>query len=429
MAKNINKDLTDGYIAQNLDSILEHYKKQAPFFSDNSKVFEALDDNYLSIVEETAYRFTSKTAQEDHKNMAIGINYIKKVTDHRTQLYTFTVTRKANSNQDLVDAYVKLLNLDSVFTKANYYANATFSVITELYINREGLPCARAVPNKSFTVYSDDIIEPNRPTAFIKVIRTDIKETKDGKKAVDLLQIWTDSEVMLTYADKTVQYYKVNWYNIAPFTYITYQPHRLIPASARDDLHFVNQVNNIFTGGVVNNHWLSNPIRVLKNVDDTQLKISLNPNDFLILNGRDGSQFSPEIDELSSTIDLDKSFTFASNLLREWLYTKNIKNKDAVQGNAESGISIALKDSDMLEDRKLQIEQFRPGEEQFWLVFAKFINAMIDEGVAVAKMPTGRFDDNFAVEVEFELPDTNSEVLNNQGEEPVADAPADNTQE
>lgn len=404
--------LTGGYILSNLDNILKGNTDYKGLFYHNSKVFDVLDDDFLCLMEEQASKFSTAMARKNNKDMALAVNYLKKIVDHKSQLYTFDVGREANANQDLMEQYIKILNIDSVLNKGNSYYNATFSTLLEFYQDRTNQLKLRALPNKNFYVYSDDIVEPNNPTAYIKIIRTEERLVKGVKKEVELLHIWTDTEVMVVYSNKEVVSYTANPYGIAPFVYVTAQPHRLMPAVARDLLHNLVQINNIFTAGNVNNFWLANPLRWIKNVNKDELKIDINPNSFILLNAPDGSTTTPDIGEVSTSLDLNAAFEYAKNLLNEILYVNDIQAKDAVQGTPQSGVSIQLKDSDMVESRKLQIEQWRPAEEAVWSKLGIIHNAIIDKKLGGAKTPVGKFNDNFEVIVDFELPDTNNQVQN-----------------
>lgn len=412
MSQDIKNGLTSGYILSNLDKIIKGNTDYKTLFYHNCRVFDVLDDDFLSLMEEQAYKFSTKTARENNKDMALAVNYLKKIVEHKSQLYTFDVGRTPNqaSAQTLMDQYKKIFNLDSILHKGNYYYNATFSTLLEFYQDRYNQLKLRAVPNKNFYVFSDDIVEPNNPTAYIKIIRTEERLVGSVKKEVELLQIWTDEEVMVCYTNKEIISYMANPYKTAPFVYVTAQPHRLMPAVARDLLHNLIQVNNIFTAGNVNNYWMANPLRWIKNANQESLKLNIAPNSYILLNPPDGSNLTPEIGEVASTLDLDKSFTYAKNLLTEILYTHDIQSKDAVTGTPQSGVSIQLKDSDLVENRKSQIEQWRPAEEALWSKLAVIHNAIIDQKLGSDKTPTGKFPEGFAVAVDFEIPDTNNQV-------------------
>lgn len=405
--------LTDGYIKTNLESILNEYKDLASFFTHNAKIHRVYNGDLLGIMEEEALKFNSAQPRKDNKDMAIAMNYLPKIVDHKSQLYTFEVER-TSSNQELVNEYIKLLQIDTHMGNANKFYNASKSVLLELYQNKKNNLQLRPLPNNRFFVWTDDVVEPNKPSAYIKIIDTiKVPGVRGGKpKEVDLLHIYTDGEFMSVTADgKLIQSYKKNKWGVAPFVYVNQEAYSLMPTVSRDTLQNIIQINNIMTNANVCSFYQSHPIRVITGMEPPPngASLSINPNDYLFLNAREGSTVNPTIDELASTLDVSKSIALAKEILEQTLYINDISAKDAVKSDA-SGISLQLQDTDIVENRKDQIEQFRPAEEELWEKIGIIHGKMVELKIAGAKTPVGRFNAGFTVEVDFPLPDTNGEI-------------------
>jgi hypothetical protein len=404
------KQLNSGYIFNSLEEILEEYKALKNFFKHNERLHRVNNGDLLSIMEEEAMKFSTAQARKDNKDMAVAINYLQKIVEHKSQLYTFDIQRTAKTSQDLVDKYVKLLDINTHMGNANNFYNASKSVMVELYQDRDNNINMRPIPNDRFFVFSDDIVEPNEPTAYIKIIKT--CKLKEGSKVriVELLHIYTDLEFMAVYSDGTVLEYKENIYGVAPFVYINKEAYNLIPQASRDTLQNIIQVNSIFTNSNVCAYYQGHPIRFFKNIDKDLSNMNINPNDILVLNGREGSTLNPEIGELASSLDISKSIDLAAKILQETLFINDMKTSDVVV-KAQSAISLNLKDNDMLENRKTQTVQFKPAEEELWETLAIMHDAIMDNMMAGEDTPVGRFGADFEIEVSFELPDTNAQVV------------------
>lgn len=412
-----------GEIKNELQGILKAFKGYKSLLWTNYRLQKVLNDDLLSIMEEEASKFTSTQARRDNKDMAISLNYLIKIVEHQSQLYTFEVDRKANKDQDLVDQYKKLLSVDTHMHNGNKSYNGSKSVLVEIYQDRKNNLKLRPVTNDKFFVYSNDKFEPNRPTHYIKIMCMETIGEGINKKEVELLHIYTDNEFMEVLADGTIKSYIVNKYGVAPFVYVNKEMYKIMPTAGRDTLQTLIQLNSILTNAVVCSFYQGHPIRILKNVDQERSAISINPNDFVVLNSKEGSELSPELDELASSLDISKSLELYKQVLEHLLHINGIKPKDATTQGA-SGVAIQLKDNDILENRKDQIEQWRPAEEELWEKIALVHNAMIENKMAGPKTPAKKFSKDFAVEVEFQLPDTNSQIQNDDGQA-NADKPSD----
>ena len=421
MAREV-KELQSGYISSNLQDILNTYKSINQSFIPNANRIHqvAIKGDLLTEMYLKADTLSRPEARKYNKDFAVSVNYLEKIVDAKTKIYTFDVTRTvANATeQALLDKLVAGAGLNTHMGNANQYFNASKSVLVELYLNRYGVLSVRPIPNSNFFVYSDDFIEPNLPTAYIKIIKS--AKNSDGK-TVDILHIYTDTEFMIVTTDSKVQRYIENIWGVAPFTYINKEAYELYPTLDMDSLQNVININAIETNAVVCTFYQGHPVRWIKNFDKKKSSIDINPDAILILNGVEGSDRTPEIGEMGSSLDPGKATALATHLLNNVLFKHDINPKDAVQ-TGSSGIALQLKDINMLENRKAQIEIFTPAEQELLYKMCIMHNVMVQEKLGGAKTPVGTFNINkdFAIEVEYQLPDAAAEVQNE-------DAPADDS--
>lgn len=95
------------------------------------------------------------------------INLLKKIVDKRAGVYKRPPSRKATNDKDqaLVDYYVKAMNLDVMFQKANRYV--VLSANTVVYVlPKHGKLCAHVVPNYLYSIIPNQL-ELTKPDMFV----------------------------------------------------------------------------------------------------------------------------------------------------------------------------------------------------------------------------------------------------------------------
>lgn len=388
--------------------IIVDIKNNKEFFNINSKLFKCIRGDQLSVVKEAFNKTQSPLARQDKKDLAVSINFIQKIVNKLSQIYSFEVERKSATDQDLVDFYSKNLKLNTTMTNANELFNGMKSCLVEIYLKKDKSLGVRPIPSDKFFVWSDDIVEPNVPEVYVKFVGKINK--KKGKGECDLYFLYTDTEFLAVDEDGEVrEEYKTendqNDLGIAPFVYINRDAYELLPTPNADLLQNVVQICSIMTDANVANYYQSFPIRVLINADiDEKTNIDINPNSVIILNskmGIDGG--TPDFKEVASTLDTSKSINLAKEIIQNLFYCFDL-SMDGAATESTSGLALTIKSSDMLENRKKQIEFFIPAEEELWNKLAVIHNNLTKKNVLNNKIPKKTFSDNFTVEVEFELP-------------------------
>lgn len=404
--------------------ILASYKNYASTFKHNNKIFKCMKGDQLSVLEQSFQDMESAIARQHMIDNAVSLNFIQKIVSKLSQIYTFDVTRTASSNQDLVDYYKEAMSIDDVMQNADELFNGMRSCLVEIYQKKDKSLAARPIPSDRFFVWSDDLLEPNIPTVYVKIVGFCNSLTKKGQKA-ELFFAYTDTEFLAFDSDGSVrtEYLDgndgVNVFGVAPFVYINRDIYDLIPTSNKDLLQNVILICKTYTEAKVANHFQSFPIRILKNVDLESSKIDINVNSVVVLNSKDGSGVSPEFTELPSSLDTQKSIDLAKEMLYQLLYTFDINAEGAVSD--ASGLALTIKASDTLDNRKKQIESFKPAEKEFWHKLSIIHNSIVKRNVVGPKTPKTTFDADFEITVSFELPDTSVEQSNATGEQTPAD--------
>lgn len=405
-------------LKDNYKDIIADIKNYDEDFKLNSDIFKCMRGDQLSVLIKQFNSVESSLARQNKIDMAISLNYIQKIVSKLSQIYTFEVEREATSNQDLVDYYEEALSINDVMQNANELFNGMKSTLVEIYQKKDNSLAIRPIPSDRFYVWSDDVLEPNLPTVFIKVIGFCKSMKTKGAKA-ELFFAYTDEEFLAFDSEGNIrnEYMQsnggLNVYGVAPFVYINRDVYDLRPTPNKDLLQNVLQVNSILTDANVNNYFQSFPIRILKNVDLESSKIDINVNSVVVLNAKDGTANNPEFTELASSLDTAKSINLAKEILNQMLYTFDIAADGAIT-ESQSGLALTIKASDTLDNRKKQIECFKPAEKELWNKIAKIHNNIVRRNVVGPKTPKTTFDATFEIAVSFELPSTEVEQKNGE---------------
>jgi hypothetical protein len=376
------------------DSIIADIHANIETLQHNQKVFKAFQGNVLPIFNERIRKLESDIQQKDMETFQTLPNFFKKCVNKLSQIYNFdNIERVFNEDQDLFNFYIDILNPNLILHQANELANALNSVLLELFYNEdEGLLSARAIPNDRFWVYTNNALNPTKPTVYVKLVK-DITLTAEQKKdytnGVEYY-IYTDSEFMIvnSYKEKktkklinNVEQIIENPLGFAPFIYISFDNYNLIPEIDSSVEGFIVQPGINYTEAHISQHYQGNPIRILTNVDAGNEKLSINPSDVLVINSPEGSGLEPKLQELPSTLDLSKAIELNKSLIEDFFYTKDCPiKKDA--NTDKSGLALMIESVDTYENRKKQINYFKVGEKEFWNKVAKYHNWIIKNKLA-----------------------------------------------
>lgn len=397
--------------------IIEHYENCENYITKNAQIYQVLRGDLLPLIqkyfEDTVI---SPQARLNKVNMAVPINYPQKIMKVLSNLYTFTVERKASSNESLMTFYKKELSFDTVMQQANELFNGMRSCFIEIYHDKDKTKKLkiRAVPANKILVYSTDPVEPNIPNVFIKILRT-IKKAdarhRKGYREADLLLIYTKEKIMKVDTDGKVYSIEDNEWGFIPFVYINSDISELLPVPNSDLLQNTKQICSIMTDSVVCNYFQSFPIRVLINTDLEKSQIEINANTVMNLKKMAGENVGdPDFKEVPSTLDTAKSIQLAKSILNEILYCFDLEAQGAEVTAAKSGLALSIQNTALVDNRKRQAEYFRPAEKELWEKLALAHNKLIvsDTGLPLT-YPIEMFDEGFTVDCDYTLPDTTVE--------------------
>lgn len=311
----------------------------------------------------------------------VPINITQKIIAKLAKVYASKPIRRPKdlneSDADALSLYIEEMDFDRKMNHANNMFKLHKHVALEPFLSSKGEPEMRVLPSQTYSLYSDDPIDPTRITAFIKHIKFDV----DKKKQVH--EIWTDEDFVIVDGEGNVLFDQmlalnnpegVNPYGILPFTVIRETDDLLLPIQDDDLINMNIQICLLLTDLSFAAKFQSWSIFYLIGVNNE--KISFNPNSVISLEHIPGTE-KPEIGTIKPELDSDAMLRQVEALVSMLLTTKSLsvgQISGSIQANnPASGIAKVLDQAETTEEREVQVSYFSDAEKDFWYKFAHYI--------------------------------------------------------
>lgn len=309
-------------------------------------------------------------------NRIIPINIAQKVTNKLAGVYRIPPKRapvdENDGDQEAIDALSQPMEIDLNGKQANRYFKLCKIVAWEPYVNKLGFPKIRTLPAHTFTPISDDPIEPEQPTYFVKHI--DMAD-QDKKNHVHI--VWSDTEHytmdghgMIIVDEENPE--AINPYGKIPFVLIKDTLDRLIPLQDDDLISMQIAICLLLTDLAFATKYQAWSIIYL--IGASTEKMSFNPNSIISL-PIPSSGIKPEIGTIKPDLDSDAMLRQVETLVGMLLTTKSLSVNAVLPGlqasNASSGVAKLLDQAESTEDKNDQKMFFIKAEKQLWDLIAK----------------------------------------------------------
>jgi hypothetical protein len=367
--------------------LVKQYKSLADTLEHNEALFTIYEGDLLSyVLKDLQAQFSAKSF-EAVKYRVAPINVLKRLVDKLSKIYAKPPQRKitggSQKDQDLVDFYRTEMDMDNSMTLANEFFNLFKTCAIEPFLDR-GNPKLRLIPSDRFFVYSNDPVNPMRPTHFVKIMGK-IKRA-DGRES-PLFYGYTDQE-FLAFDDKGEIVTEImmrpdisvlegkNPYGKIPVVYVNRSKHDLTPKIDTDTLAMTKLIPILLSD--LNYAVMFQAFSIIYGIDLDEENLSMSPNAFWRLksdpNAASGNK--PSIGVIKPEVNIHEVLSLIKAEMGFWLQSKNIK--PGAMGNLSvehmaSGISKAIDEMDTSEDRQKQTMFFKDAEAD---LFDLLINNM-----------------------------------------------------
>ena len=370
--------------------ILEHISNHQSEIGFNETIFEILEGDLLKHVAESLQKQLSPDSYESAMERVAPINLFKKQVDKLSTVYVDepkrTASTESGSDQDLVDEYTELIEVNSFMEDLNRAVNSYKWSTIELYED-EGIK-ARVLPSHLFLPFGNDDKSPTKVSAIIKFMG-EFKKVPKGKirektlrrywitSATEFLSIDSDGDVI---EEDMVENEGVNEYGVLPYVFISKSRYLLVPKPDKDDLKMSILFPVLITDLNFAAKMLAHSVFYGIDIDAENLKMSPDAV-WLFKSDVDGKK--PEIGTITPSVSIQDVLLLAKEQIAAWLETKNIKvgSLGSADGaNFASGVSKLIDESDTTVERKRQVKMFKKVELSFWEILSTMHNTLVEHG-------------------------------------------------
>jgi hypothetical protein len=397
--------------------IVKHIRNHADYLSYNNRLFLVHEGQLRSEIEKSLRKeLKSDSAYAKAKQRVPSINLLVRIIDKLSRVYSEPVIRTAPKDQALVQFYERTACISEKLSSANRMYNLHKAVALEPFV-QDGYPYIRVLPAHQFLVYSDDPINPLRPTVFIKLMGTDRNvpfTDQDGRKVlqdevreVQKYYIYSDNEILIIDSEGQVRNDRmgqagldgVNPLGRIPFVYINRSDFRLIPVPDTDTLENTILIPKLLADLNYAVQFQSHSIIVATDLD-VPADAERNPDVIWELKSTDETR-QGRMEAIKPTVDIEQVISLIKTTLSIWLEARNIKAGDMGQvapGDAASGVARIIDEADATQDRMIQCGRFADAERDLWDLLSTVHNYWVD----TKQIESGaKFGDDFDLSVRF----------------------------
>lgn len=351
-----------------------------------AKLLEIYEGSLQKHLEDSLRKELSAASFDRSKHRIVPINLLPKIISKVSGVYTEPCLRETKGNEiddENMAYYESDLALDAVMNQANEYLNLFKYCAVEPFLDR-GEPKLRCLPPTMFTVWTDDQINPLRPTVFVKYLGTTsdtfARTDTDGisniisdniVRDVEIFHVYSDEEFLVIDSNLNIRVdlmgdnQGVNHFGMLPIVYLNASTNYLIPLPNSDFFQMTLITGKLITD--LNYATLFNSFSQLYSINLKSSKLSKNPDSFWDLKTEDGETGS--IGSIKSDVDIEKVLMLIKETLALWFDSLGMKATgfgNIAADSAESGISKVIDNADIDEVRNKQKPIMKKAELELW---------------------------------------------------------------
>lgn len=360
-------------LKDDLPKITKLYQDSQNRLAHNKSLFDIYEGDLLSYVLASLKAMLSEESFQQAQSHVAPINVLKRMIDKLSKIYAKPPVRKfsagaTDNDQSLFDELYTEMDANTCMGQANEFFNLFKNDMVEPFLDK-GTPRLRIVPSDRFLVYSDDRVNPLRPTHYSKIMC--VEQIGDKQKVV--FYTYTDTEFLIHDQDNVVlkelmdqaESTGENPYGKIPGVYINRSRHSLIPKIDSDTLCMTLLIPILLSD--VNYAIKFQCFSIIYGINVTSENLKLAPNVFWNLKASGDGEVKPEVGTIKPSVDSDKALNLIKTQLAFWMQTRNIKPGaigDLTLENASSGIAKMVDEMDTSEDRQKQVPFFMTAEKE-----------------------------------------------------------------
>ena len=344
-------------------------------------------------------------------NRLIPLRILTKMVDKLGKVFKNGAVRKpllqSDPDQELIDVYSRSFDINSTMAFANKMTKLTKMSLLEPYLDSNGVPRLRVLPSHTFSLYSNDPINPEKPTAVIKHLYIDKVDLKKSRYIYwDESSHWLcDGEGNILYNEMGDNQEGINPYGVLPFVYITQQKELLYPIRSNDAVAIQYAVCLLLSDSTLAQKYLSWATLLLTGVDAKTTDITVGAASTLIIPPNENGAAAPDAKYLQPNLNSDEVIRLVDNLIEKLLTTNNLTGGTIVgkldTNTSSSGIAKMLDSMESTEDIEEQRHIYAHAEQELWDLFAHRLLPVWVASKEINPEYAGKFSTTFELSITF----------------------------
>ena len=413
-------------LADLIPEIIDHFERYRDYLESNRRIYEILEGQLFDEVDRSLRaEMISDTAYRRARERIPPINVMKKTTDKLSKVYIEKPVRRGSTmvDNDIMGNITKRANLDNQMVVANNFYNAQRMFAIEPYVH-EGKHAFRVLGGHQFLPFSDDPMDPNNLTVFIKLMGNEIvkaapKFDENGNKVdnsdevrqVTVLGLYSDDEFLIIDTGGAIRTDKMqamglnmqpgqrmfkNRFGRIPFYYGKKSRTELVPFPNKEGLDISILIPKLFADLNYAAQYMSHSIIWIKNASISGQEI--NPDAVVDLGERTEENGDPEMGVITPSVDIPNVISMIQSQMSMYLSSIGIKATSdgaVTPGREASGVAKAIEEGDTTAERKMQVEFFRDVEMHLWDLISDMQAVWVKNGVLSPEAERRTFSQNF----------------------------------
>lgn len=378
--------------------LTRHILNHQQYLQFNDRLFLVHEGQLRKEIEDSLRKELSPTAFQKAIQRVPSINLLVRIIDKLSRVYSQPVERTtiSPSDQELIEQYETASCISSKLASANKMYNLHKSAAIEGFF-QDGQLQLRVQPANKFLMYSDDLVNPMRPTVYIKFMdltrnlpftdRDGQKTVTDEVRQVQAYYLWSDTEFMIVDSEGAFredlmterELSGVNPLGRLPAAYINRSDFLLIPIPDTDTLENTVLIPKLLADLNYAVSYQSHSILIATDLN-LPADLAMNPDSVWNLTSAEDDKHG-KFEAISPKVDIESVIGLIKTTLAIWLESRNIQAGDMGQmspGDAASGLARIIDESDATQDRQAQCIRFQDVERDVW----SLISAMHNYGAA-----------------------------------------------
>lgn len=381
---------------QKMEWLIDYAESRKDYLATNATLLDIYEGDLLRYIEMDLKDQLQGMSLEMARHRIAPINVLQRIVNKLSKIYSKSPSRAVGEGSDqdagLLKFYEQATSWNKKWAHGNRFYNIFKCCLMQPYITADARPGIRAVQNDRFLVWSDDEIDPTRPTGVLLIDG----HSMDGDDMVTNYVAWTADEMLIFNSKQKVDTARMvamnnpegrNPYGALPFVYVNRSENLLMPKLDSDTLKMTKLIPVLMSD--LNFAAMFQCFSIIYGINLDESGLTMSPNAFWrFKSDPKRPELKPEVGVIKPQVDIQQMLGLIQSELGFWLNTRGIRPGavgELTADNFASALSKMVDEMDTFEEREAQVDVFQAAEVQAWDLQLKKIHPIWAKGTKLAQ--------------------------------------------